>query len=90
MLRQHLGEVLAAQPIRTQRAMGLPPHRIARHALRGALLPVVAREFGLFRMLAFGAAMVLIMVWRPQGLLAHREPTMRLHPAGAKAGKGAP
>ncbi|MCW0232710.1 MAG: high-affinity branched-chain amino acid ABC transporter permease LivM [Ferrovibrio sp.] len=54
------------------------------------LLPEVAREFALFRMLAFGAAMVLIMVWRPQGLLAHREPTMRLHPAGAKAGKGAP
>jgi branched-chain amino acid transport system permease protein len=54
------------------------------------LLPEVAREFALFRMLAFGAAMVLIMVWRPQGLLAHREPTIRLHPAGAKAGKGAP
>jgi branched-chain amino acid transport system permease protein len=29
-------------------------------------------------MLAFGAAMVLIMVWRPQGLLAHREPTLHL------------
>lgn len=54
------------------------------------LLPEVAREFSLFRMLAFGAAMVLIMVWRPQGLLAHREPTMRLHPAGAKPGGGTP
>jgi oligopeptide transport system permease protein len=42
LTRASLGEVLAAQPIRTQRAMGLPPHRIARHALRGALLPVVA------------------------------------------------
>lgn len=49
------------------------------------LLPEVAREFALFRMLAFGAAMVLIMVWRPQGLLAHREPTIRLN---AAAGKG--
>jgi branched-chain amino acid transport system permease protein len=50
------------------------------------LLPEVAREFALFRMLAFGAAMVLIMVWRPQGLLSHREPTIRL---GATAeGKG--
>lgn len=42
------------------------------------LLPEIAREFSLFRMLAFGAAMVLIMVWRPQGLLSHREPTLRL------------
>ena len=25
-------------------------------------------------------AMVLIMVWRPRGLLAHREPSIRLHP----------
>ena len=31
-----------------------------------------------YRMLAFGAAMVMIMVWRPRGLLAHREPTIRL------------
>jgi branched-chain amino acid transport system permease protein len=30
-------------------------------------------------MLAFGAAMILIMVWRPRGMLAHREPTLRLH-----------
>lgn len=42
LTRASLGEVLAAQPIRTQRAMGLPPHRIARHALRAALLPVLA------------------------------------------------
>ncbi|KQP31699.1 ABC transporter [Methylobacterium sp. Leaf104] len=42
LTRASLGDVLAAQPIRTQRAMGLPPRRIARHALRGALLPVVA------------------------------------------------
>ena len=38
------------------------------------------RELEEFRMLAFGAAMVGIMVWRPRGLLAHREPTIRLHP----------
>lgn len=42
LTRAALAEVLAAQPVRTQRAMGLPPHRIALHALRGALLPVVA------------------------------------------------
>ena len=32
-----------------------------------------------YRMLLFGLAMVLIMIWRPEGLLAHREPTIRLH-----------
>jgi branched-chain amino acid transport system permease protein len=31
-----------------------------------------------FRMLLFGAAMVGIMIWRPRGLLAHREPSLRL------------
>ena len=30
------------------------------------------------RMLAFGGLMVAVMVWRPQGLLAHREPTIKL------------
>lgn len=54
------------------------------------LLPEIAREFSLFRMLAFGAAMVLIMVWRPQGLLAHREPTIRLTKLKPSAGEGAP
>ena len=49
-------------------------------ALLLTLLPEIAREFALFRMLAFGMAMVLIMVWRPQGLLAHREPTVKLKP----------
>jgi branched-chain amino acid transport system permease protein len=43
------------------------------------LLPEFGREFEQFRMLLFGAAMVAIMVWRPRGLLAHREPTIRLH-----------
>lgn len=42
LTRASLGEVLRTQPIRTMRAFGLPPARIARHALRGALLPVVA------------------------------------------------
>ncbi len=45
------------------------------------------RELAEFRMLAFGAAMVAIMVWKPRGLLSNREPTVRL---GAKpAGDGA-
>ena len=41
-------------------------------------LPEFFRDLQQFRMLAFGAAMVLIMLWRPAGLLAHREPTIRL------------
>ena len=41
-------------------------------------MPEFFRELHQFRMLAFGAAMVLIMVWRPRGLLAYREPTIRL------------
>jgi branched-chain amino acid transport system permease protein len=52
-------------------------------ALFLVLLPELSRELQEYRMLVFGGAMVLIMVWRPQGLLAHREPTVRLHPAGA-------
>ncbi len=52
-------------------------------ALVLVLLPELGREFEQFRMLLFGAAMVGIMVWRPRGLLAHREPTIRLHPADA-------
>jgi len=44
------------------------------------------RELEDFRMLAFGAGMVAIMVWRPRGLLAHREPTIRLNGAGRGGG----
>ncbi|MEZ5648265.1 MAG: high-affinity branched-chain amino acid ABC transporter permease LivM [Alphaproteobacteria bacterium] len=36
------------------------------------------RELSEYRMVAFGAAMVLIMLWRPHGLLASRAPTIRL------------
>lgn len=45
-------------------------------------LPEFFRELQQYRMLAFGAAMVMIMVWRPRGLLAHREPTIRLSNRG--------
>jgi branched-chain amino acid transport system permease protein len=41
-------------------------------------LPEAFREIKDFRMLAFGLAMVGIMLWRPAGLLAHREPTVTL------------
>ena len=50
------------------------------------VLPEMARGFAEYRMLAFGAAMVAIMVWRPGGLLGHREPTILLHPAGGGRG----
>jgi branched-chain amino acid transport system permease protein len=43
-------------------------------------LPELGRELAQFRMLIFGAAMVAIMVWRPRGLLARREPSLRLYP----------
>jgi branched-chain amino acid transport system permease protein len=36
------------------------------------------REFQLYRMLIFGFAMVLIMIWRPRGLVSTREPSLRL------------
>ena len=42
-------------------------------------LPEAFREFAQYRMLAFGVGMVLIMLWRPRGLLAHRDPTILLH-----------
>lgn len=42
LTRASLRETLDLPHIRTQRAMGLPARRITRHALRGALLPVVA------------------------------------------------
>lgn len=44
------------------------------------------RELEEFRMLAFGGAMVLIMVWKPRGLLAHRDPTLRLKAADGSPG----
>ncbi|MBC9070464.1 high-affinity branched-chain amino acid ABC transporter permease LivM [Thauera sp. CAU 1555] len=53
------------------------------------LIPEFGRNFSEYRMLLFGLAMVLIMVWRPGGLLAHREPTLRLSAAGTTAKEGA-
>ncbi|HEX2113589.1 MAG TPA: high-affinity branched-chain amino acid ABC transporter permease LivM [Alphaproteobacteria bacterium] len=49
------------------------------------LAPEFLRDFAQFRMLAFGAAMVAVMVWRPQGLVSHRDPTISLRPAGGSA-----
>jgi branched-chain amino acid transport system permease protein len=49
-------------------------------------LPEIFRELQAYRMVAFGAAMVLIMVWRPAGLLSHRQPTLSLSPSAPRAG----
>jgi len=49
-------------------------------------LPEWFRDLGSYRMLAFGLAMVLIMVFRPRGLISHREPSVRLHRVQPEAG----
>lgn len=51
------------------------------------LVPFFARELSEFRMLAFGFAMVAIMIWRPQGLITHREPSVRFRRAMAEAAR---
>jgi branched-chain amino acid transport system permease protein len=43
------------------------------------ILPELGREFAQYRMLLFGLAMVLVMIWRPQGLVSSRDPSVRLH-----------
>jgi branched-chain amino acid transport system permease protein len=47
-------------------------------ALFLTLLPELGRDFAQYRMVVFGAAMVLIMIVRPSGLLTARAPTIRL------------
>ncbi|MBL8396721.1 MAG: high-affinity branched-chain amino acid ABC transporter permease LivM [Candidatus Accumulibacter sp.] len=50
------------------------------------LLPELGRDFAEYRMLLFGAAMILIMIWKPGGILAHRQPTLRHRPAADDSG----
>lgn len=42
------------------------------------VLPELGREFAQYRMLLFGAAMILIMAWRPKGLVSARKPSVTL------------
>lgn len=42
------------------------------------VLPEIAREFNEYRMLLFGLMMVLMMIWRPQGLLPMKRPHLEL------------
>jgi branched-chain amino acid transport system permease protein len=48
-------------------------------------LPELAREFNEYRMLAFGLVMVLMMIWRPQGLLPASRPKLHLPEAAETA-----
>ena len=50
-------------------------------------LPEWFRYLDEYRMVAFGAAMILVMLWRPQGLSAQRAPTVRLTPRRAQKAK---
>ncbi len=43
------------------------------------ILPEIAREFQEYRMLMFGLMMVLMMIWRPQGLVPMKRPHMELN-----------
>lgn len=44
------------------------------------VLPEIARGLAEYRMLIFGLVMVLMMMWRPQGLLPAKRPQLRLGP----------
>ncbi|RTM02231.1 MAG: high-affinity branched-chain amino acid ABC transporter permease LivM [Hyphomicrobiales bacterium] len=48
-------------------------------------LPELGRNLAEYRMLLFGVAMVLIMIWRPRGLLAGRRPSIRVPLPAAQA-----
>lgn len=52
-------------------------------AIAMVLLPEIAREFNEYRMLLFGLMMVLMMIWRPQGLLPMKRPHRELDTRGA-------
>ena len=43
-------------------------------ALFLTLIPEVLREFSDYRILVFGIAMVVIMIWKPRGLVQLRRP----------------
>ncbi len=47
-------------------------------AILMTVLPELAREFNEYRMLLFGLMMVLMMIWRPQGLLPMKRPHVEL------------
>ena len=60
-------------------------HGVVLASLVLVLLPELGRDFAEYRMLLFGTAMILIMIWKPAGILSHREPTLRYVAQGGKA-----
>ncbi|MDO4435244.1 MAG: high-affinity branched-chain amino acid ABC transporter permease LivM [Cardiobacteriaceae bacterium] len=48
-------------------------------AIAITVLPELARNFSEYRMLIFGAVMVLMMIWRPQGLVPAQRPKLELN-----------
>lgn len=52
------------------------------------ILPEIFRELDQYRMLVFGAGMVMIMIWRPRGLISRRAPTVFLHKRNRRAAAG--
>jgi peptide/nickel transport system permease protein len=70
LVRIGLLEAMAADYVRTARAKGLPERRVARHALRNALLPVVTVIGGRVGMLCSGAVLVeAVFAWPGLGQL---------------------
>lgn len=47
-------------------------------AIALTVLPEMARDFSEYRMMIFGAIMVLMMIWRPQGLVPAQRPKMEM------------
>lgn len=47
-------------------------------AIALTVIPELARDFSEYRMIIFGAVMVLMMIWRPQGLVPAQRPKMEL------------
>ncbi len=68
--------MLRTQPVRTMRAFGLPPVLVTRHALRGALLPVVAYLGPLAAALLTGSVVVETIFGLPaSGATSSRAPS---------------
>ncbi len=47
-------------------------------AIALTFIPELARDFSEYRMIVFGAVMVLMMIWRPQGLVPAQRPKINL------------
>jgi peptide/nickel transport system permease protein len=81
LVRTGLIEALAADYVRTARAKGLDEHRVHRHALRNALLPVATVIGGRVGMFLTGAVLVeVVFAWPGLGRLLVSAVESRDHP----------